>query len=178
MDTKRLLQSVLKNKDQKKTDSEIIEDTLCINCRDCKSAPNIRSAECMKCMVNGIAIQGNVDKIKLRTSKDMELSGQAVEILCDIANTRRYALLYHEQSSSRACSGCDHSRKKILDIAWMSFPEPNFDTARNKLMTSNSSESSCSLCIQKTYRTVDQAELGMENIRKKVSTEVARTRGL
>ena len=178
MDTKKLLRSVLNSKDQKKTDLEITDDTLCINCRNCRSAPNVRSSECMKCMINNIAVQGNVDRIKLRTSKDMELSGQAVEILCDIASTRRYALMLHEHSHSRTCSGCDHSRRKILDLAWMGFPEPNFDTARNKLMTSNSSDPSCSLCIQKTYRTIDQAELGMENIKKKVSTEVARTRGL
>ena len=178
MDTKKLLRSVLNNKGQKKVGSEIIDDTLRIDCRNCRGAPNIRSSECMKCMINNIAVQGNVDKIRLRTSRDMELSGQAVEILCDIASTRRYALLIQENNRSRMCSGCDHSRRKMLDLAWVGFPEPNFDTARNKLMTSNSSEPSCSLCIQKTYRTLDQAELGIENIKKKISAEVARTRGI
>ena len=168
----------LKKNDMRQTkDAEMCDDTLHIECRKCKRAPNIRSSECMGCMVDCITECGNADRIRLRTSRDLELSGQAAELLCELAGIRMFAKSVHRGLKGRNCAGCEHSCERVLASAWSGFPEPSFDTARNGLMKFSPSSPACSNCIQKSYRILDQTELNMGNFRKKVSLEVARKGG-
>jgi hypothetical protein len=158
--------------------TEIIDDILCIDCRRCNHVPEVRSNECIRCIISNLSNLGNANKVKLRTSRDLELSGSAVEILCDMASLDRSANSLSRSEKSHACSGCDHSCAKVFNVAWAGFPDPYFDAARSKLMTFKPSSRECEVCVQKTYRALDQTELGLKNVKRKAALAVARTGGV
>jgi len=164
---------VIKKKNNDTYDAEIKEDVLSINCRSCSKVPDIRSPGCMRCMVHHISRFGNAERIRLRTSRDLELFGPAAETLCEIAAFQWSATL-SVNNGRKSCTGCNNSRSRIMDILWSEFPEPNFDSARGRLMSFRPEDSRCNLCIQKTYRALDQVEHGINNLKKKISLETAR----
>ena len=178
MEIKDLLNSVTKKKDDQGPRAEMSEDILCIDCRGCDKAPSVRSQSCIRCMINNLSVSGSAGRIKLRTSRDLELSGPATELLSDLASIKRTADNLQMYRSSRSCAGCDRSCERVMSSAWEGFPEPYFDVARKRLMISGPSNPSCNTCIQKTYRVLDQTELGIENIRKKISTEITKAGGI
>ena len=177
MNIKDMLCSVGKNDKEQGKKAEMCDDTLCIECKVCSRAPNIRSPECMKCVIDCIAECGGSDRVKMRTSRDLELSGQAAEFMCELANMKRFVVSVHNSVRSRNCKGCENSCESILTLAWSGFPEPHFDAARNRLMRFSPSDSACRGCMQRSYRVLDQAELNMNNFRKRVSLEIARRGG-
>ncbi|MDR0309591.1 MAG: hypothetical protein LBH88_02390 [Candidatus Methanoplasma sp.] len=168
----------IKKNSNETADAELEEDVLSINCRKCSKVPDFRSPECMKCIMHHISQQGNAGRIRLRTSKDLELFGPAAETLCEMAALYRPAAYGGSQGGSRACSDCSSSCSKVMEIVWSGFPDPNFDSARGRLASFRPTESGCNTCLQRTYRALDQAELGMNNLRKKISIETARTGGV
>jgi hypothetical protein len=175
------LESIISAISKKKTesaDAELEEDVLSINCRKCKTAPDFRSPGCLKCIIHHISQQGNAGRIRLRTSKDMEIFGPAAETLCELAVFYRSTSLSIHKDDGKSCADCNNSCSRIMDIAWSGFPDPNFDSARGRLAMFRPSDTKCNLCIQKTYRALDQAEHGVDNLKKKISIESARTGGI
>ncbi|MDR2845908.1 MAG: hypothetical protein LBV63_01340 [Candidatus Methanoplasma sp.] len=158
--------------------SEIVDDVLCMDCRSCTHVPEVRSNDCIRCIIAHISQHGNANKVKLRTSRDLELSGFAVEILCEMASLDRSSNSLSRSERSHACSGCSCSCAKVFNVAWAGFPDPYFDAARSKLMNFKPSSRECEVCVQKTYRSLDQSELGLKNIKRKTALEVARTGGV
>ena len=173
----RSIFSAMSKRHSDAANAELTENVLSINCRKCSKAPDIRSSGCMRCMIHHISQQGSAERIRLRTSKDLELFGPAAEALCEVAVFYRAASM-SMNGGGKSCSNCANSCSKIMEIAWSGFPDPNFDSARGKLMSFRPADSSCNLCIQKTYRALDQAEHGMNNLKKKISIETARTGGI
>jgi len=171
---KKFCLAVNKKKEQS-SDVEIIGETLCIDCRKCLQIPDIRSSDCVRCIVYNISKCGNSERIKLRTSKDVEISGIAAEILCDMAFLDRSAHTISRSEKSHSCNNCEFSCVNIFNVAWQGFPDPFFESARGKLLTFRPTNRDCDICLQKTYRALDQAELGLNNIKKKVSLEAAKT---
>jgi len=157
--------------------AELSEDVLSINCRKCSKVPDCRSPVCLKCIVHHISQEGNAGRIRLRTSRDLELFGPAAEVLCEMAALYRSTTLC-TNLGGRSCSDCDNSCRKIMEIAWAGFPDPKFDSARGRLVSFRPVDGKCNNCIQKTYRALDQAELGMNNLKKRISFEAARTGGV
>jgi hypothetical protein len=176
MEIKTIL-SAMNKKNTDEADSEITEDVLSINCRKCSKVPDIRSPGCMKCMIGHISQHGSAGRIRLRTSKDLELFGPAAEALCELAVFYRSAT-FSSNGNDRSCSDCANSCSNIMETAWTGFPDPNFDSARGRLMSFRPSEGKCNTCIQRTYRALDQAEHGINNLKKKISIESARTGGV
>jgi len=168
---------VIKKKNNDTADAEIAEDVLSINCRNCSKVPDVRSPGCMRCIIFHISRNGNAERIRLRTSRDLELFGPATEILCEMA-VFYGSVNTNKSNSGRSCSDCSNSHSKIMEILWSEFPNPNFDSARGRLMSFRPEDSRCNLCIQKTYRALDQAEHGMNNLKKKITLETARTGGV
>jgi len=166
----------IRKKNNDITGAEIAEDVLSINCRSCTKVPDIRSSVCIRCMIHNISKYGNAERIRLRTSKDLELFGPAAEVLCDMAVF--YGSAYPSASGGKHCSDCRNSNSKIMEALWSEFPDPKFDSARGRLMSFRPEDSRCNLCIQKTYRSLDQAEHGINNLKKKISMETARTGGI
>lgn len=174
------LESIFSAISKKKTetaDAGLEEEVLSINCRKCDMAPDFRSPNCLKCIIYHISQQGNAGRIRLRTSRDMELFGPAAEILCELSVFYRSTALDIRKGDGRPCADCGNSCSKIMSIVWSGFPDPSFDSARGRLATFHPSDGKCSACIQKTYRALDQAELGINNLKKKISIESARTGG-
>lgn len=149
------------------------EDVLSIDCRTCPYVPEMRSSECVRCVVHWISECGNPERIRLRTSRDLEISGTAAEILCDMASLDR-SISLPGPATGRSCSGCPYTYQRIIDIAWQGFPDPFFESARNALMMFRAEDPECTNCIQKSYRALDQAEINLKNIRNKVRKSIAR----
>ncbi|MCL1978591.1 MAG: hypothetical protein FWG60_00300 [Methanomassiliicoccaceae archaeon] len=170
--------SVMNRKGDIPTDAELSEDVLSINCRKCSKVPDFRSPNCLRCMIHHISLRGNAERIRLRTSKDIELFGPAAEALCELAVFYGSAAPIHKNKDGRSCSECANSCSKLMEIAWSGFPDPNFDSARGRLMSFRPTDSRCNICIQKTYRALDQAEFGINNLKKRISVESARTGGI
>lgn len=148
--------------------SEIDGDVLSIDCRGCGKIPDAGSAECIRCIVSNISDKGCVARVRLRTGRDMEISGPAVEILCKLSFIDRSASSVDNNRAHR-CRSCHYSYDRIVGIAWSSFPTPDFSGARGKLMSFRAANNVCDVCIQKTYRALDQAELSVSEISKRTS---------
>ncbi|MDR1954372.1 MAG: hypothetical protein LBP82_00245 [Candidatus Methanoplasma sp.] len=171
------IRSVIIRNNNETVDAELEEDVLSINCRKCSRVPDFKSPLCLKCIIQNISKQGSAGRIRLRTSRDLEIFGPAAEALCEMAVFYNSAAL-NTSNGGRACSDCANSCSKVMEIIWAGFPDPNFDSARGRLMSFRPSDNRCNTCMQKTYRALDQAELGVSNLKKKVSIEAARTGGV
>ena len=156
----------------------MVSDTLCIDCRGCAQIPDVKSPDCIRCMVHNISQYGNAERIRMRTGRDLEISGVATELLCDLAFVDRSSQVVGRSENNRSCSNCDYSCEKIFDLAWQGFPDPYFEAARGRLLEFRPVERECATCIQKTYRALDQSELGLNNIKKRVSVLAIRGGGV
>lgn len=144
------------------------EDIISIDCRGCGRIPDTGSKECISCIVDGISEHGCVSRIRLRTGKDIEISGTAAELFCELSLIYRSARSAVNEEKGR-CRSCKYSCRRIAGLAWEKFPEPDFAGARGVLMTSRTSNKVCGICIQKTYRILDQAELSMGEFYRKIA---------
>ena len=143
-------------------------DVLSIDCRDCGRIPDAACAECIKCIVTEMNEHGYVARVRMRTGRDIEISGPAAEILCELSFIDKSSSAIRIKKKGR-CKSCNYSGDKIVDIAWESFPSPDFAGARGKLMSFKTGKNVCEICVQKTYRALDQAELSISEISEKVS---------
>ncbi len=141
-------------------------DTLMIDCNGCSHQPDLCSAVCIRCAVARISALGNADRIRLRAGRDLEVSGAAAEVLCDLASLDRLVRDARGRTGIR-CGGCEYAGRRIIGEAWEGFPEPCFAGARERLMRFRAEDRRCAGCIQRTYRLLDQAERGLENIRRR-----------
>lgn len=172
------IKNVFEKDDRKGTETELADDVLRIDCRGCSKAPDIRSTDCVRCIVTNITEYGNAGRIRLRTSRDLEIYGPAAEMFCELAMLYRSTLPFSSQNKQRSCSDCSNSCSRIMDMVWAGFPDPNFDSARGRLMAFRPTGSECNSCIQRTYRALEQTELGVNNLRKRISVEAARKGGI
>ncbi len=171
MNVMTMLSRALDRKDEELS-SSVIDDVLCIDCRRCTSRPDIKSQGCVRCVVGQITVQGNIERIRLRTSRDLEISGKTVESLCELAFLDRSIRNMSTSASTRSCNGCDYSLMKVFDIAWKGFPDPYFEAAREHLMKFRAEDDACAACLQRTYRALDQAERGLSGIIRGLSSKV------
>ena len=169
--------SIVNRKPIETTSAELTDNVLSINCRKCSKVPDVRSPVCMKCMMHHISQHGNAERIRMRTSRDLELFGSAAETICELAVFYRMSAA-GTNKGGRSCSDCSNSCSKIMEMIWSGFPDPNFDSARGRLAAFRPSESGCNVCIQRTYRAIDQAEYGINVLKKKISIETARAGGV
>ena len=157
--------------------AELSEDVLSINCRICNRVPDVKSPGCLRCMIFHVSQQGSAGRIRLRTSKDLEIFGPAADAICELAVFYRSATP-SSNKAGKSCANCSSSFPKVMEIVWSGFPEPNFNSARGSLMSFRPQDSRCSQCIQRTGRALDQAEHGIDTLKKKISVEAARTGGV
>ena len=159
-----------KNRKNKKNQvrSKIDEDVLSIDCRDCGRIPDAACSECIRCIVTEMKKHGCVERVRMRTGRDIEISGSVVEILCELTFIDKSSSVIRNKKKGR-CRSCNYSSEKIIEIAWKSFPSPDFSGARGKLMSFKTGRNVCDICVQKTYRALDQAELSISEISEKAS---------
>ncbi|MDR0524215.1 MAG: hypothetical protein LBG62_07355 [Candidatus Methanoplasma sp.] len=149
--------------------TESAEGSLRIDCRACARAPEARSNECIRCVVKAISGSGAAGKVVLRSRRDIEISGAALDILCDIAALDASAGSMPGQGSSRACSRCEYSRRRIFDMAWVGLPDPYFDEARSRLSGFSPRSEECAACARRTAWALDHAESGLDRIKKRAA---------
>lgn len=159
-----------KGRDKKKENRSVMDcDVLSINCRSCGNIPNPASSECIKCIVTEVKSKGCSSRIRLRTGNDIEISGPAAEMLCELSFVDGLSSSV-KTVKGRKCKGCNYSPEKILGVARAAFPVPDFAGARGRLMSFRSADEICGICIQRTYRTLDQAELSMSELSEKITS--------
>ncbi len=159
-----------KNRKSKKNQvrSKIDEDVLSIDCRECGRIPDASCAECIRCIITEMKKHGCVERVRMRTGRDIEVSGPVVEILCELTFIDKSSSAIRTKKKGR-CRSCNYSGDKIIEIAWESFPSPDFAGARGKLMSFKTGRNVCDICVQKTYRALDQAELSISELSDKAS---------
>jgi len=143
-------------------------DALLIDCRGCSERPDMGSPGCLRCVCRHMAGHGGRERISLRTARDTEYSGRAVEILNEVAALESMASSAGSRGG-RGCGACEASCSKVFDRAWSALPRPDFDGARAALRGFRPSGEGCEACIQRTYRMLDQAETGFERICREAS---------
>lgn len=159
-----------KDRGKKKEKGSVMDrDVLGINCRDCGRVPDPASAECIRCIVAEIRTHGCASRIRLRTGSDIEISGPAAEMLCELSFVDGLSSSI-KTGGKRKCRSCNYSPEKILGIARESFPVPDFGGARGRLMSFRPTDELCGICVQRTYRSLDQAELSMSELSEKISS--------
>ncbi|MDR3206014.1 MAG: hypothetical protein LBT41_02810 [Candidatus Methanoplasma sp.] len=163
------LLSIIGRKAEAGGKAELTDDVLCIDCRGCVRTPEVRSNECIRCIVRQMAEKGSAGKVRMRTALDTELSGPAAEILGELASIYRSASSMKQSEKSRSCGTCDHSCKKVFNAAWVGFPDPYFGAARNSLACVKPSSAECAACVRKTLRAIDQAELCLGRVKDAAS---------
>lgn len=144
-------------------------DVLSINCRSCGNIPDPASTECIRCIVSEIKSKGCSSRIRLRTGNDIEISGSAAEMLCEFSSVDSLSSTV-KAGGKRKCKSCKYSPDKILNFARAAFPVPDFAGARGKLMSFRPADEICGICIQRTYRALDQAELSMSELSGKIAS--------
>lgn len=141
---------------------------LIIECKGCDRVPEMRTAECIRCVVRNISIHGCGGRIRLRTFNDMELCDKAVKVLCELSQIETSVKNLRSVDRMRSCAACEHSCVKAFDIAWQGFPDPYFDAARKSLMGFRAEDKECVSCLGRTYRALDQVELEIRELQRKV----------
>ncbi len=161
-----------KGRDKKKEERSVMDrDVLNINCRICGRVADPAAAECIKCIVTEIKSRGCASRIRLRSGSDIEISGSAAEMLCELSFVDGLSVDM-KTGGKMKCKSCGYSPEKILGIARGSFPVPDFAGARSRLMSFKSGDELCGICIQRTYRSLDQAELSVSELSEKISSLV------
>lgn len=157
-----------KGRDKKSEDRSAMDcDVLSINCRSCGNIPDPATPECMKCIVTEIKSKGCSSRIRLRTGNDIEISGPAAEMLCELSFADNLSSPV-KNVGGRKCRSCNYAPEKILNVARAAFPIPDFAGARGRLMSFRPGNEICGICVQRTYRTLDQAELSMSELSGKI----------
>lgn len=139
---------------------------LVVNCRGCDQLPDAGSPVCIRCITAAISNVGTSDKIQLRAGKDMEISGRAAEILCDLAQLRRTS---PPADGTRRCGTCMRSPSRVMGDAWADFPEPSFAAACDRLYGLAGDGPECASCLQRTHSALRMAEDSMGRVRDKAA---------
>jgi hypothetical protein len=141
---------------------------LIIDCKACNRVPEMRTIECIRCVVDKISVHGCGGRIRLRTFNDMELCDKAVKVLCELSQIETSVKNLRSTGRMRSCITCEYSCVKVFDIAWQGFPDPHFDAARKSLMGFRAEDKECVNCLGRTYRALDQVELEVRELQRKV----------
>ncbi|MCQ2085390.1 MAG: hypothetical protein MJZ21_04505 [archaeon] len=138
-------------------------EILHINCRGCSHFPDGCAPDCISCMCEAVANNGTAEKIRLESGRDVEFSGRAAEMVCNLARIRRPII---QIPTGRKCARCPRNPESIINFAWSEFPDPNFDAASSRLYSDMSDGPECTACMQRTYNAISAAKNEMEKIRK------------
>ncbi|AGI47968.1 hypothetical protein TALC_00975 [Thermoplasmatales archaeon BRNA1] len=141
-----------------------------VDCRGCQQVPDAGSPVCIRCITSAIASEGNSDRIRLTAGKDTEISGDAADILCDLATMDRSPV---PVSGDRRCRQCQRSPWAVMDAAWADFPEPNFAYAKGRLHSESGDMAECASCMQRTGSAISVSEESFARVKKKASSMTA-----
>ena len=139
---------------------------LVVSCRGCDQFPDAGSPTCIRCITSAISTEGVSDRIQLKAGKDTDISGQAAEVLCDLAQLRRATL---PTNGTRRCSACMRSPVRVMGDAWADFPDPSFAAACDRLYSLAGDGPECAACLQRTHSALRMAEDNMERVREKAA---------
>lgn len=165
MDSK--LKTMFRPKDSDGPRAEMTDGVLIIDCRGCGISPDPGTPECIRCMVSFMCEKGGTDRVVLRTGKDTEVSGKSGKILKETSSVMRWSVPYDELKGR--CRVCEHSRKKIMDIVWGSFPGDGVSEARIALGSHQEGNIQCDMCVMRTRRALDQIDRGLAGVLEKMA---------
>lgn len=138
-------------------------NALIIECRECGFMPEPGSKECMRCMVERMSESGGVDRIILRTGRDLEISGRTGQALKRMASLKRGSCSVVRNTGR--CRRCPSQRNRVMETVWNDFPYPNFYGGK-ALLDDDKGDETCMRCISSTRRAIAQIETDMEDLRK------------
>jgi len=140
---------------------------LLVDCGKCECAPDIGTLECMRCVSRIITETGMPDRIVLRSGHDTEYSGDVVELMVSMSKIDGLANAVMQERKRRSrCSSCSRSASKLLSSAWVNFPEVDMGPVRSELNSFNPGNKGCEACIMQTYRSSEQLEHALEELKR------------
>lgn len=146
------------------------DGSISVSCKNCTQYPDPASTKCICCICEAVSVCGATDTIRLSGVKDMEISGDAAEIFCDLA--RLCKPIANDQK--RKCVRCPRSPQAIYDSVWSEFPDMSFAKACSRIYTDSRDGPECAGCLQKTYITLSNCDVEMKRIHEKVALMVGR----
>jgi len=155
--------------------STITDDILHIDCKNCECTPDPVTVSCMRCMTDCISNHGRAGRIRLRDEMDIEISGAATDILCNLASVDRSNHI-SPMERPRRHANCESSLKLVFSIAWDGFPDPHFNAARAKLDDLAVGKVICDACAQRARGAMDQSEFQMRELKKRALIESMKVR--
>ena len=138
-------------------------DMLVIDCTGCEYRPEPSSVECLRCMVDMMAVTGCAERIILRNGNDTEISGKSAEIIADIASLKRWSIPNNKPSGT--CKRCSLSRERIMQSLWSSFPDLHLADFQDQLERVPT-RGRCVDCVRTTSRMVRTIEVEMSRLKE------------
>lgn len=142
------------------------DGTLCIDCIGCLQHPDACSPACISCICDAACERGCAPRIRLHGIREVEIIGKGAELLCSLAQVSRPVAL---ETHGRRCGRCRHSPERLIDDAWSTFPDMDFDSICSRLYSDRNDGPECAACMQRTYNILKNSEAELEAIRRKVS---------
>ncbi len=146
------------------------DGSLNIYCKGCTQFPDPSAARCISCICEAIGACGTSEVIRLTGTREMELSGDAAEIFCDLARLCRPMA----GITKRKCAGCPRSPEQIYDSVWSEFPDLSFAKACSRLYSDSGDGPECAGCLQRTYLTLTNCDAELKKIEDRIASVAGR----
>ena len=140
---------------------------LLIDCGKCDNSPDIGNAGCITCVSRIITKSGEPERIILRSGQDIEYSGDVVRLMSSLSNIDALAnAMIRDNKRMKRCTACSKSPSKLLSSAWMCFPDVDMSSLRSELNAFESGNKECEACIMRSYRSSEQLEHALEELKR------------
>lgn len=149
--------------------------TLNIDCKACGREPDPRTNECIRCISAAVSAEGAGDRIILHKIRDMQITGDAAELICDLSSVMSAPV---RDPDDRQCSDCPRRPSEIMEELWSGFPNPKFSECASKVWVGPGEDPECVICLQRTSMHIRNAEKGMSAIRERVADITGRYDGV
>lgn len=143
---------------------------LCVDCRQCGGRSDISSRECVACVSEAVAAEGDAERIVLKGHMETEYHGEAAEILNLLGGLQRTARTVMDGGPpSKGCRGCALTPSSLISGAWATFPLCDMEGARAALNSSDPPDTVCEDCIISSYNTLDRLEHALRNVERRAA---------
>ena len=140
---------------------------LLIDCGKCDNPSEIGTVGCIKCVSRIIIDAGEPERIIMRSGHDTEYSGDVVRLMISFSKIDALGnAVIKENKRKKKCTVCSKSPSKLLSSAWADFPEIDMSSVRSELNAFEPGNKECEACIMQTYRSSEQLEHAIGELKK------------
>jgi hypothetical protein len=152
--------------------------TLLLDCRPCRSRPDLTEEGCLLCAVHALAGQSGVSRLLLCGEIDACYEGASVSVLKDLAGVRALCQMSMSRvTGGKGCSQCS-LRPSIVFETTTSLPQLQWAKGQlDRLNRLRPSSLSCRLCIDQTVAALEEIESRSRGIERTIAKHSLRVVG-